>query len=98
MLCLRAAVLLDSTLVQSPGAAEYTDYSSSEGVRPPSNEFPDYDTKQSDGEVQVMLELWEMWSIPSLPSLLGPLWSGVVASDRVLSMGQIELNFVPMLN
>ena len=30
-----------------------------------------------------------MRSIPSL--LLGPLWLGVVAPDRVLSMGQIQL-------
>ena len=34
-----------------------------------------------------MLELWEM----SLPSLPGTHWPGVVASVRVLSMGQIEL-------
>ena len=39
-----------------------------------------------------MLELWRMWSTPSLPSLPGPLWSQEVAPDRVLSMGQIELN------
>ena len=31
-----------------------------------------------------------MWSAPSLPLLPGPLWLGVVAPDRVLSMGQIE--------
>ena len=31
-----------------------------------------------------------MRSTTSLPSLLGPLWPGVVASDKVLSMGQIE--------
>ena len=37
-----------------------------------------------------MLELWGMQSTPSLPSLSGLLWSGVVAPDRVLSMGQIE--------
>ena len=35
-----------------------------------------------------------MQSTPSLPSLPGPLWPGVVAPDRVLSMGQIELNCV----
>ena len=46
-----------------------------------------YDTKQSDGEVPVMLELWEMRSTPSLPLLPGPLWPGVVAPDRALSMG-----------
>ena len=33
-----------------------------------------------------------MWSTPSLPSLSGPLWLGVVAPDRILSMDQIELN------
>ena len=38
-----------------------------------------------------MLKLWGMWSIPSLSSFPGPLWLGVVAPDRVLSMGQIEL-------
>ena len=52
---------------------EYTDCFSSEGVRPPPNECPVYDTKQSDGEVPVMLELCGMQSIPSLPSLPGPL-------------------------
>ena len=35
------------------------------GVRPPPNECPGYDTKQSDGEVLVMLGLWGMQSIPS---------------------------------
>ena len=44
-----------------------------------------------------MPELWRMRSTPSLPSLPGPLWPGVVAPDRVLSMGQIELNCVLML-
>ena len=39
-----------------------------------------------------MQELWEMWSICSLPSLPGPIWSGVVAPDRALFMGRIELN------
>ena len=37
-----------------------------------------------------MLEIWEIRCL--LPSLLGPLWPGVVAPDRVISMGQIELN------
>ena len=32
---------------------------------------PRYDTKQSDGEAPVMLELWGMWRTPSLPSLQG---------------------------
>ena len=45
-----------------------------------------------------MLERWEMRSTPSLPSLPGSLYPGVVAPDRVLSMGLIELNFVLMLN
>ena len=33
----------------------------------------------------------------SLPSLPGPLGLGEVAPDTVLSMGQIELNYVLML-
>ena len=45
-----------------------------------------------------MLELWEIRSTLSLPSLTGPLIPGVVAYDKVLSMGQIELNCVLMLN
>ena len=67
-------------------------------VRSPPNECPGYDTKQSDGEAPVKLELWEMRSTPSLPSFPGPLWPGVVAPDRVLPIGQIELNYVLMLN
>ena len=62
------------------------------GVISPFNECPRYDTKQSDGEVPAILELWKMGSTISLPSLRGSLWLGVVASDRVLSMGQIERN------
>ena len=68
------------------GAEEYTDCFSAEGLDPP-NECPGYDTKQSDGEVPAVLELWGIRSTPSLPSLPGPLWPGVVALDRALSMG-----------
>ena len=39
----------------------------------PLNECPGYDTKQSDGEVPVMLGPWGIWSTPSLPLLQGPL-------------------------
>ena len=39
-----------------------------------------------------------MRSTLSLSSLPGPLRLGVVAPDRVVSMGQIELNCVLMLN
>ena len=45
-----------------------------------------------------MLQLGEMRSTLLFSSLLGPLWFTVVASDRILSMGQIELNSVLMLN
>ena len=38
-----------------------------------------------------MLERWEMLSTRSLPSFPGPLSIGVVAPDRVSSMGQLEL-------
>ena len=63
-------------IVQSAGAVEYTP-----------NMYPGYDTKQSDGEVPVMLGLWGMQSTPLLPLLPGQLWPGVVAPDRALSMG-----------
>ena len=53
----------------------------------PHNECPGYDTKQSDGEVLVMLQLWGMRSTPSLPSLPDPLWPGVVAPEKVLING-----------
>ena len=46
----------------------------------------------------VMLEFWGMQSTPLLPSLPSPLLPGVVAPDRVLPMGQIELNCVLILN
>ena len=45
-----------------------------------------------------MLELRGMWSTSLLPSLPGQLGLGVVALDRVLSMGQIELNCVLILD
>ena len=57
------------------------------GVRPTINECPGYDTKQSDGEVPVMLELWGMRSTPSMTLLPGPLWPGMVTPERALSMG-----------
>ena len=46
------------------------------------NEWPKYDTKQSGGEVPVMLELWEMFC------------SGMVGPDWFLFIGQIELNWI----
>ena len=39
-----------------------------------------------------------MRSTSLLPSLPGPLWPGMVAANKVLSMDQIELNGVLMLN
>ena len=45
-----------------------------------------------------MLEHWKMQSTPSLPSLPGSPWPGVIAADRVLFMGRIELNCVIKLN
>ena len=54
--------------------------------------------KQPDGAAPVMLELWGMRNTLSLPSLSGSLWPWVVAPYRVLSMGQIELNYIIMLN
>ena len=50
-------------------------------VRHP-NECPRYDTKQSDGEVPVILKLWGMRSTPLLSSLPGPLCPEVIAPDK----------------
>ena len=75
---------------QSAGAVEYIDCISAERQGLP-NECPGHDIKQSDSEAPVMLKLWGIWSIPSLPLLPDPLWPGVVALDRVLSMSQIEM-------
>ena len=69
------------------------------GLRaPPANECLEYHTKQTDGEIPVMLELWGMWNTSLLPLLSGPFCPGVFAPDRVLSIGQIELNCVLMVN
>ena len=64
----------------------------------PPKECPGYDTKQSNGEVPVMLRLWGMRSTPLSPLLPGPLWLGSVAPDRALSIGYIELNCILTLN
>ena len=55
----------------------------------PHNQCPAYNTKEYDGEVPIMLELGGMQSTPSMPSLPSTFWLGVVASGRVLFMGQI---------
>ena len=62
----------------------------------PNNDCLGYDTKQSDGEGSEMLELSEIPSAPSFASLPDPLGPGVLASDRVLSIGQIDTNYVFM--
>ena len=67
--------LLKDLFSQSAGAVEFSDYNSAEEYDPPPNECPAYDTKQSDREIPVMLELWGMWSTPSLPLFPGPVWS-----------------------
>ena len=55
----------------------------------PSNDCPGYETKQSDVEASVMQEILGMLCIPSLPSFPGPFWAGVVAPDKVQSIGQL---------
>ena len=82
--------MLLNTFAQSAGAVEYTDWPLQRG-KTPTNECTGYETKQSDGEVPAVLELWGMWSTPSLLLLPGPLWPGVVAPDRALSRGKKEL-------
>ena len=53
--------------------------------------FSEYDTKQFDGEIPVMLEIWGMQDTPLLPSLPRSLGLEVVAPDKALSRNQIEL-------
>ena len=47
---------LTPLMAQSAGTAEYTNCISAERKESP-NEYPGYDTKQSDGEAPVMLKL-----------------------------------------
>ena len=75
----------------SAGAAEYTDCKFAEVGLDSPKECPGYDTKQSDGSDTVMLKLWSMRGILLLSSLKSLLVPGVVAIDRVLSRGQIEM-------
>ena len=74
---------LKNVMVQSAGTVEYTDCISAERYNSP-NKCPRYDTKQSDGEASVDLELWGMPSTPSLPSLPDPLKLGVVALELLI--------------
>ena len=86
----------DIKISGSDGAVEYTDCNSAE--RYDSTEAcPGYDTEQSDGEVPVMLEHCGMRSTHSWQLLPSPPLPGVVAPDRVLSMGQKELSYELML-
>ena len=66
-------------MAQLAGAVEFTDCTSAES--------PGYDTKQSDDESPMKVEFWGIRSTLSLPLLSGPLWSVVVAPDRVQSVG-----------
>ena len=56
---------------QSAAVAEYTNASLQRG-KTPYNDYPEYDTKQTDDEAPLMLELWRMQGTALLPSLLGP--------------------------
>ena len=76
-------------MTQLTGVVEYTNCISADVKTPPTSVLDMI--QNNDGEAPVMLELWVMRSTPSMPLLSGLLGSGVVAPDRVLSMGQIEL-------
>ena len=69
------------TFVQSAGAREYTNRASGED-KDFANEFPGHDTKQSESEILVMLELWEIRSTLSLSSFHGSLCPGVLAPAK----------------
>ena len=82
----KSVLTLTLCIAQSAGGVEYTDCIFAEGWDP-LNKCPGYDTKQSDGEVLVMLGLWGMQSTPSLLLFPAPLWPRMVAPDRALSIG-----------
>ena len=65
------------------------------GKTPHPNEYPGYDTKQSDGEASLRLELWGMRSTPLMPALPDPLWPRVVTfdgSNRIKLCTYVNLN------
>ena len=84
-------------MAQSAGAVEYTDSTSAE-------ELDSHWTSVVDVALNNLIWGYSNYGVlgnaddPSLPSLLCSHWPGVVAPDRILSMGQIELNCVLMLN
>ena len=96
LLVIKRQILLPSWL----GPKNTPTISLQRGKNPPTHtrRVYGYDTKQSDCEVPIMLEHWRMRSTSSLSLLIGPLWPGVVASDRVLGMSQTKLNCVIMPN
>ena len=73
----KTVLILTQCIAKSAGAVEYTDCASAE-EQDSHERVSWYDTKQSNGEVPVMLELWR---IPLLP---GPLRPRVVVPDRAL--------------
>ena len=81
----------------STGVVEYTNCFSGRGKTSPQR-VSWFDIKQSDGEVLVTLENWRVQNTSSLPLFPGPLWPRVVAPDRVLFTGQIQLNCILKLN
>ena len=73
---------------QSAGCVKYIDCISTGVYNPcPTSALDFLNTKQSDGDASVILELWGIRSTSLLPSLPGPLCPGVV-----IFMGQMELN------
>ena len=60
----KAVLTLPLCIVQSTGAVEYTDCPSAGCNDPNLNESPNYDTKQSDGEVPV--KAGALWNVEHL--------------------------------
>ena len=79
-------------MFQLAGVVEYTDCFSAEGVRPPPTSVKNMTENNRMGKALAMHNSPLLSSIPRLP------WPGVVAPDRILSMGQIELKSVLILN
>ena len=69
-------MILPNLIALSAGTVEYTNWFSAK-KQDFLDVYPWYDTKQSDSEVLVILDLWKMQRTPLLPRFPGPLCSGM---------------------
>ena len=84
LICL---LTVKSTQSAGGGAVEYTDCTFAAGWDPPPTSVLDMTLNNLMVRFQWYWSLQGMQSTPSLPLLPSPLWPGMVAPERALSMG-----------